>query len=512
MKNSKYLDISAINQVIGNIYNKPDLLSQEDRYKFNEEDFVSSFHKIVFTSIYNLYQLGSKNITFEVLEDYLVQRPKTKAEFEANKGYEYLSKVSEVAKEETFNYYYKRMKKMTLLRAYEDCGMDLSWLYNPDLAISNTKKLQEQEDYLDNSSLEDIANLINDKIDNVKMKFAEGASNDVTSIGSNIYSMLEELKESPDLGLPMYGPYMNTITRGCRLGKFYLRSSPSNVGKTRAMVGDICYLACSQMYNIREDKWESIGACQPSLLITTEQDQKEVQLMCLAFLSGVNENHIALNEYYAGEEERVHKAAQLLTNSKLYFVEMSDFSVQEIENTIKFNIRERGVQYIAFDYIHTSMGILSEIARQSGGVKLREDNILYLLSVKLKEIATTYQVFILSSTQLNGDWKTAEVLDMNCLRGAKAIADKIDIGFLMVETTKEDLEKIQPILTKNGFPRPNIKMSIYKNRANEHKNEYLFINADKGICRYEGLFMTDFNYNLLDVPDIKIRVEDESAF
>lgn len=423
MKTSKYLDISAINQVIGVLYKNPGLLSQDDKYKFLEEDFPNSFHKIVFSAIYNLYNLGSKTISFEVLEDYFNQRPKAKAEFTGNKGYEYLLKVAEIAQEETFNYYYHRMKKMTLLRAYEDCGMNLDWFYNPDLAIVDSKKLQEQEDRLDNCSLQDIATLINDKIDSIKIKFAEGTSTEVSGIGDNIYTMLEELKESPDLGLPMFGPYMNTITRGCRLGKFYLRSAPSNVGKTRAMIADICYLACSQMYNVREDKWESIGACQPALLITTEQDQQEVQLMCLAFLSGVNENHIALNEYYVGEEGRVQKAAQLLTNSKLYFTEMADFSVQDIENTIKYNIREHGVRYVAFDYIHTSMGILAEITRQSGGVKLREDNILYLLAVKLKEIATTYQVFILSSTQMNADWKTAEVLDMNCLRGAKSIAD-----------------------------------------------------------------------------------------
>lgn len=92
------------------------------------------------------------------------------------------------------------------------------------------------------------------------------------------------------------------------------------------------------------------------------------------------------------------------------------------------------------------------------------------------------------------------------------VVKKIDVGFIMVETTAEDIERIQPILKKTGLPKPNIKMAIYKNRANEHKNEYLFINADKGICRYEGLFMTDLNYNLLDVPDIKIRVQEESAF
>ena len=34
------------------------------------------------------------------------------------------------------------------------------------------------------------------------------------------------------------------------------------------------------------------------------------------------------------------------------------------------------------DYIQTSMKILEEITRRSGGVKLREDNILFMLSTR----------------------------------------------------------------------------------------------------------------------------------
>ena len=43
----------------------------------------------------------------------------------------------------------------------EKVGMDLSWLYDPD-NIFDAKKKQEQEEWLDNSSLEEIANVIDD--------------------------------------------------------------------------------------------------------------------------------------------------------------------------------------------------------------------------------------------------------------------------------------------------------------------------------------------------------------
>lgn len=69
------------------------------------------------------------------------------------------------------------------------------------------------------------------------------------------------------------------------------------------------------------------------------------------------------------------------------------------------------------------MKILEEITRRSGGVKLREDNILFMLSVKLKDLCNQYGIFIMSATQLNGGYVDSETPDQNLLRGAKSIAD-----------------------------------------------------------------------------------------
>jgi hypothetical protein len=63
------------------------------------------------------------------------------------------------------------------------------------------------------------------------------------------------------------------------------------------------------------------------------------------------------------------------------------------------------------------MKILEEITRRSGGVRLREDNILFMLSVKLKDICTQYGVFIESATQLNGQVAETDTPDQNLLRG-----------------------------------------------------------------------------------------------
>ena len=45
---SKYVDPTAITQVIGTIFKNPSLLEQEDKYVITEDDFPDKFHKIAF--------------------------------------------------------------------------------------------------------------------------------------------------------------------------------------------------------------------------------------------------------------------------------------------------------------------------------------------------------------------------------------------------------------------------------------------------------------------------------
>ena len=510
MSKSKYIDISSIVQIIGSIYNHPQLLEADDKYFFNEEDFVDSFHKIIFGTIYNLYQHGAKSLTLSAIEDYLEQRPKAYSEYKANKGSEYILRCSENNDFSSFDYYYNKMKKMTLLRGYEKIGMDMSFLYDPDNLDLKVK--QRQEDWLDNHTLEEIANEIDDKLLSIRMKYVDNASEGGVQAGEGIDKLLKDLKETPEIGYPLYGDYINTVVRGARLKKFYLRSASTGTGKSRSMVADACYIGCSQMYDLNERKWVSTGASQSTIFIATEQDLSEAQTMMIAFLSGVNEEHILTSEYYEGEWERVCKAAMLLKNGKIYFESLPDFSLQDIENTIKRGVREHEARYCFLDYLHTSMKILEEITKRSGGVRLREDNILFMLSIKLKDLCNQYGIFIMSATQLNASWTESETPDQNLLRGAKSIADKIDVGLIMLETTEKDRESLQDIVNNNGFEMPDIKISVYKNRRGRWKNIYLWCKADRGICRINPIFVTKWNYELCDIENLKISVQEESAF
>lgn len=155
---------------------------------------------------------------------------------------------------------------------------------------------------------------------------------------------------------------------------------------------------------------------------------------------------------------------------------------------------------------------MEEITKRSGGVKLREDNILFMLSIRLKDLCNKYGIFILSATQLNADYQDSETPDQNLLRGAKSIADKIDLGMILLPVKTKDTEALESILSSNTFDQPNLKMSIYKNRRGRYKGVYLWCKADLGTCRVKPMFATTWDYEIVSIEDLKIYTKEDGAF
>lgn len=860
--NNKYYDTTAALQVIGAVFNNPSLLEEADKYVVVDEDFgKNDFHKIVFGSIFKLWESGAKEITIANICDYLENKPQSYATFITNKGEEWLRQASEAVTPNAFDYYYQRLKKMTLLRTYDNYGVDVTFIYDPDLL--DTKKLQLQEEQLDNLSLEEIAEKVDSIIEGIKLKCVGNTFGEAAQAGEGIDDLIDSLMLYPEVGVPLYGKFINRITRGARLRKLYLRSAATGVGKalpnstviptpngdkkvgeiksgdyifdafgeptlvraiypqgekevwevtfkdgrkarcceehlwsyctegqrkeakegrkfytdtlkdiskkelyqqghgykilvpmqkavkyeekkyyikpysfglllgdgsfrynkgqkalsysseneilpskiademnwdykkssdfnyswtfewknesthkkvwveealkeypalwntksedkyipneylrgsisqrfdllnglldsdgsidketgrisyytissklkdgvielarslgfktsviedshkdthvcykieisgqpedkiklfklnrkkelvlqwysngkrkennlfnpiieikklnyseemtcfyvdneehlflmndyivthnTRSLIADCCYIGSEKIYDPMLG-WISNGVAEPTLFIATEQDLQEVQTMMLAFLSCVNEEHILNNSYTGDELDRVREAARILKESPIYVELLPDFSIKDIENTIKKNIRDYGVKYCFMDYIHTSMKILEEVSRRSGGVKLREDNVLFMLAIKLKDICNQNGIFIETATQLNASYQESETPDQNLLRGAKSIADKIDLGSILLSVTNTDLEKLNSLLVDNGLETPTIKLSVYKNRRGQYKGIYLWCKANLGTCRIDPMFVTDWRYQLLEVNDLKIEV------
>ena len=86
------------------------------------------------------------------------------------------------------------------------------------------------------------------------------------------------------------------------------------------------------------------------------------------------------------------------------------------------------------------------------------------------------------------------------------------MGMIMLQVSQEDREALRDILSTGTFEEPIIKISVYKNRRGRWKDILLWCRAKRGICRIEPMFVTNYQYELIEMDDLKIKVKEKSAF
>lgn len=272
---------------------------------------------------------------------------------------------------------------------------------------------------------------------------------------------------------------------------------------TRQAVRDLVNVSCDERYD--NGKWINTGLTMPILFISTELNKEEIQKLVLAYLSGIETSELEEGNFDKASLERVKHAQAIIERSDMYLVYMEDFSVSDIELTIEDYIINSGVQHVVFDYIQNS-GKLSRTLQEAFGHNLREDEIISNLSRQLKMIAEKFDIFMMSSTQVNGKAKEDNMSiarDANVLRGGRSTADKIDYGVLTFRVSKDDRRQLEGIQEDEGFNtkvEPNLAHWVYKNRAGrDHVVIWSYMNM--GNMRETPLFVTDYEYNLIEDID-----------
>lgn len=412
-------DKTAIIQVIGCIVQQPDLLLDEKYSIVGLKDFPEKFHQIVYSSIFNLIHQGIKEINSIVIDSYLINYPEQHAIFTKNQGMDYIETCKNLSNLSNFDYNFNRMKKFTLLNDLQKQGFDITEIYDDNLI--DVKIQENMLDNFDRMTSNDIINHFDKKITEIKSVFYEEEGQIGQQAGKGLLELIESFKETPEMGMPLSSNIMNTIVRGARKKKFYLRSSITGGGKSRIAAGDICSLSVRYFYDTELDEWIDTTVSEPSLYITTELEIEEIQTMLVAYVSGVSEDKILDSNYEGNEYERVVKATKFIEESPLWIEQVPNFGIEDISNAIKKYKINHKVEYVFFDYIHTSFKMLMDIATKSKGVRLREDNILYIFSNTMKTLANSLNVFIFSATQVNDQALTVKNATMNVIRGSKAI-------------------------------------------------------------------------------------------
>lgn len=507
-----------IANLLGSICNEPRLLI-DNNVKLEKEDFVLQFHKIVFVALNNIIsEVGTeKPISSFDVDTFLKNYERYYQVWKDSKGLDYLQACIDNANSATFNLNYQVVKKMSLLRMFKSKGFSLDGIY--DYTTTDLNKFAKQQEQLAKMSLDDIVSYFDNLSQNIKDKVRtwQNGSNSFQA-GDGLEDFIQSIQTNPLYGLGFNDGYLNTLTGGMQLGKFFLRSMATGRGKTRLGIMDLLKVSSYEIYDVHTGKWYQNPTPQPSLFISTELEKDEIDLIILSAVTKLQPDTIRSGNYSAEEKERLNRGVQALKKSPLYFVELPEFSISDVTNIIDNYVLNHDCQYVVFDYIQMNAKLARTTREAFKDSGLRDDQILLELATELKNIANRRHIYIMSATQLNGNHSSDDYFvskTEGALRGAKSIADKTDFGCIIENVTSKDLknlsELIEDLEVNPQHLEPNFATFVYKNRLGQ-KGVIIWSKIDLSTLTTKPLFVTDYGYNLVDIPKTRIVLGEDNKF
>lgn len=464
---------------------QPSLLNDTDKYQIDPNDFPQQLDRYIYSAIYNLYAGGAEKIHSVDIDTYLQHNELAKQIMERDNGISFLQDCENYCDVENFYYYYSRFKKLGLLRELQKTGKDISNFYCEDPLNPNAIKINEQFEQLTTS---DIINTLKGEVAILEDKYSTNSVVEESTAYSGVRDLFKELQIKPEVGIKLQGDIFNTITRGGRKGKLYLRSAGSGVGKTRSMVGDACNIAYPIRYEPRYSRWISTGVCEPVLYIMTEQHESEIQTMILSYLTGINEEVFLYGTFKEEHMDRIMKALDIMERyqNNMLFARIPDPCASVVKNLFRRYSFQKGVENFFYDYIFSSPAMLNEYR----DLKLREDVCLRLFTTALKNLAVELNAFVLTSTQVsNDDDKNGGFKDFRNIQGSKAIANLVDFACVMSRPSIEELKIVEGFQSRYHFA-PDLVTDIFKNRRGRWTTVRIWSKNDLGTCRRYDLFVT----------------------
>lgn len=499
----------TIFSALGCLMQNPMLL-EDNKIKLTRDDFYSKgqplFHVMVFAAINNLYDKGMTAIQPVDIDEYLSEYKTNYKVFADNDGLQWCYQAIEYSEVDNYPYYAEKIKKFSLLRELDEEGFSLTGIY--DVSNDPDDDDEEAQAYFDSLSVDDIIQYVEKKVNGIASTYQVGYDRVSSKAGDNGIELLERFKESPMYGFPTTGEMQNTIFRGILPKTSLLRSALTNVGKSRMAIAEATDLAIEKWYDYKRNTWESKGQKQKVLFISTEMEEDELQPTMWSYVSGIKEEDIRDGKITPDKEEAVRQSILHLQECDLYIEYVPKFDPQTINAIIKEYAIRHDVDVVFFDYIHLSFEIMMEISGKTKGMTMREDMMLTIFASGLEELAREYNFHLRTSTQMNGNEAdgSTQMLDQSLLRGAKAMADKMQYGIIMAKPSEKELGLIQPIVEDSQVKQfgghqiqPNLVYHIYKNRKSKYKGKLWFY-VDYDTMRQTELFMTDFSNNLIKVP------------
>ena len=222
------VDKRTVQQLLGSLMKKPQLLSQVDKYSFVLTDFPSRFEKYIYSAIEGLYRNGATNIQPIDIENFLSTNQSAAVVFKDKNGIEYLQDIIELSEIENFDYYYGKFKKLNLLKDLQKSGFDTTEFYCEDLTNPKSQEINGAFEFL---TTKDITDGVRKKLLGLESKYEVNDEVEIESAAAGIEDFVEQLGAAYEIGIPIQGTIYNQVIDGAKKGTLTIRSAASGVGK-----------------------------------------------------------------------------------------------------------------------------------------------------------------------------------------------------------------------------------------------------------------------------------------
>ena len=222
------VDRHTMIQILGSLMKKPEILSDVDKYCFDVDQFNNPLDRYIYSAIFNLYVNGAEQIHVNDIDNYLQQNNYAKELLEKENGLSFLQDCETLSELNNFDYYYNKFKKVNLVRALQMSKNDIDGVYCENVLDDRFTEINEN---FEKMSVQDILNKFKGKLEVLEKKYVINSLIEESSPAMTIRERVKSWKQQPEIGCMLQGEIFNTITRGGRKGKLYLRSAGSGVGK-----------------------------------------------------------------------------------------------------------------------------------------------------------------------------------------------------------------------------------------------------------------------------------------
>lgn len=484
---------SISDRLLGALIKNP-TLCVDSKYPIDHTNFKIKFQEIVYIVVYNLSLSGCSSISLMDINEWLKPYTAQYNIYLDNQGDDYISTIVDLVDDENFDYYYNDFRKFALLNEYKDNGYDVTKFWDENQSVES--QLENLNGYTSN----DIIDYFESVQTNIKKKFNVATTEiEETQAGLGFLEFKEKVKETPLYGSSFCSNILNEVTRGMIDGQITCFSSPSGTGKTSIGIATMCKICAKEIWDdtvgdFVENKSQTRNG---GLFIQFELSTEELEPKFIANISGVPANIILDGKFTEDEERRIDRANQILIDSNIHLVYMPNFTTKLIDMEIKDHILKYGIDFIVYDYIQEGASLNGELNKANGGIGMRSDQVLLSLCSFLKDEARLYNVPIYTCTQTNANLGANEVLGAESIAGSRAVANKLDIGGILLPLRPKE-EKARDIIEQNlkergfGMPHANYCYHMYKVRFGKYpQNVKIWVYLDLSTGRMQDCFLTD---------------------